>query len=157
VLTFLAWHVAWYATGLGFPEPSDRGGTARAVAYGAQAVIVAMTAVGTILPVALATQWGRRLPRTLLLTLGWIAFGVLGGRTMAGVADTALRLAGARGGLTGLTVEQVMGTASPGQWDWVASYTTDGLFALGAVAFGVATLHFQRATSRTEGSVTPAR
>ena len=150
VIAFLIWHVVWYATGLGFPEPSDRtGAAARIVAYGAQAIIIAMTVTGTLLPLAFGMAWGRRLPRRLLLTLGWTAFVVLGGRTIAGVADTVLRLFGVEGGLTGLTAAQVMGTASPGPWDWIASYTTDVLFTVGAVAFGLATLQFQRATSRS--------
>jgi hypothetical protein len=146
VLTFLLWHVVWYATGLGFPDPSDRTGTARTVAYGAQAAILAMIVVGTALPLALGMAWGRRLPRWLLLTLGWIGFAVLAGRAAAGIADTALRLTGVEGGLTGLTEQQVMGTASPALWDWIAGYTTDALFAAGAVCFGLATLQFRRAT-----------
>jgi hypothetical protein len=150
VLTFLLWHVVWYATGLGFPDPSDRTGAARTIAYAAQAAILAMIVVGTVLPLALGMACGRRLPRRLLLTLGWIGFAVLAGRAVAGIADTALRLTGVEGGLTGLTEEQVMGTASPGLWDWIAGYTTDALFAAGAVCFGLATVQFQRATSRSQ-------
>jgi hypothetical protein len=81
--------------------------------------------------------------------LGWTGFAVLATRTIAGAADTVLRLFGVQGGLTGLTAEQVMGAADPTLWDWIAGYTTDGLFALGAITFGLATLHFHRATSRS--------
>lgn len=157
VIAFLGWHVVWYVTGLGFPDPGDRSGTARADAYGGQAVIIAMTVAGVLLPLAFGMRWGRRIPRWLLLAFGWTGFAVLAVRTIAGAVDTVLRLSGVQGGLTGLTAEQVMGTADPRLWDWIAGYTTDALFAIGAITFGLATLEFQRATGRPDGLDRAAR
>lgn len=144
VLVFLAWHVVWYLTGLGFPTLSNEDSAA---GYLFQVVVIVMTAVGTLLPLAFAMAWGRRLPRWLLLTFGWIGFAVLALRAVTGTVDTLLRVTGVRpNGLTALTLREVMGVEHPTAWDWIASCTTDALFIAGTAAFGLATLTFQRAT-----------
>ncbi|WBB65217.1 hypothetical protein [Micromonospora sp. WMMD812] len=146
VVVFVAWHVVWYLTGLGIPAPSDRNGPARVAVALFQVVVIVMATVGTVLPLAFAMSWGRRLPRWLVVVLGWIGFAVLAVRAMAGVVDTLLRVAGRAIGLTGPDRQRGHGVENPGAWDWIASYTTDALFVAGAVAFGVATRRFQRVT-----------
>ncbi|HEY3506471.1 MAG TPA: hypothetical protein VGN37_27240 [Actinocatenispora sp.] len=148
VLAFLAWHVVWAVTGLGFPQPSDHHGAALILMWGFQAVVVVMVVVGTALPLALARPWGRRVPRWMLLSTAWTGCALLAVRGVAGAGDDVVRAAGYARGLTGMTTAQVLGTAQPSAWMSFASTATDVLFLAGGVAFGLAALTYQRAVPR---------
>jgi hypothetical protein len=146
VLAFLAWHVVWVGTGLAVPSAADHHGSARVVVQVLGVVVLLMTAVGIVLPLALAQSWGRRIPRWILLTLAWAGCALLGSRGVLGVGDDLARATGLLpNGLTGLTAAQVMGTAHPSAWTVVAGYATDALFVLGGVAFGWAAITAIRA------------
>lgn len=151
VLAFLAWHVVWAVTGLGFPRPADHHGTARVLMWGFQAVLVVMVVVGTALPLALARPWGRRVPRWMLLSAAWTGCALLAVRGLAGAGDDAVRAAGNSRGLTGMTTAQVLGTAQPSTWLSFASTATDVLFLAGGLAFGLAARRYQRAVPRRRG------
>jgi hypothetical protein len=145
VMVFLAWHVVWAVTGLGFPTPSDHQGTGRVVAQVFTAVVLIMVVVGILVPLALARPWGRRIPRRMLISAAWAGAVLLGGRGLAGVLDSLGRTTGILPrGLTGLTAAQVMGTAHPSAWALFAGGATDVLFLLGGLAFGLAALGYQR-------------
>jgi hypothetical protein len=104
-----------------------------------------MTAVGIVLPLALAQSWGRRIPRWILLTLAWTGCALLSLRGFVGVADDVLRATGlAPNGLSGLTTAQVMGSEHPSTWTVIAGDATDVLFVLGGLAFGLAAFTYGR-------------
>jgi hypothetical protein len=145
VLVFLAWHVVWVVTGLKVPSAAEHHGSARVVVQVFGVVVLLMTAVGVVLPLALAQSWGRRIPRRILLTLAWSGCALLGVRGLAGVGDDLVRASGLLpNGLTGMTTAQVTGSAHPSTWAVVAAVATDVLFVLGGLAFGWAALSRSR-------------
>ena len=149
VMAFLAWHVVWSATGQPVPSTGRHHGTARVLMWMSTVVVLAMVAAGTALPLALARPWGRRIPRTVLLGAAWTGCALLGARGLAGVADDVVRATGVLpNGLTGLTMEQVSGTAHPSAWTVFAGGCTDLLFTLGGLAFGLAAIAYRRAWRR---------
>ncbi|MDN3354094.1 hypothetical protein [Actinomadura sp. DC4] len=144
VLTFLAWHVVWVATGLRTPSDVHHSGTARVLADLFTVALFVMTVVGTVLPLALAQEWGRRIPRPLLLFAAWTGCVLLGARGLAGVLDDIVRVTGLLpDGLTGLTTEELVGTAHPSAWAVFASGWTDALFVAGGLAFGLAAVTYR--------------
>ena len=157
VLTFLAWHVVWFVTGLRFPQPSHHHGAARMLFWAFDAIIYVMVAVGIALPIALARPWGRRVPRWMLLWAAWIGCALLGARGIAGVGDDVARAIGFSRGLSGMTTAQVMGTGHPSAWPWTAGTATDVLFVAGGLMFGLAALTYQRAYPRRRSAEHPAR
>jgi hypothetical protein len=157
VLIFLAWHVVWAVTGLGFPQPSHFHGAALAVWWAADAIIDVMWAVGIALPLALARPWGRRVPRWMLLWAAWIGCALLGARGIAGAGDEVARAIGFSRGLTGMTTAQVTGTAHPSAWMSFAGAATEVLFVTGGLMFGLAALTYQRAFPRRRSAEHPAR
>jgi hypothetical protein len=154
VLSFFAWHVIWVATDLQTPSEVRHEGTARVLVDAFTVILFVMTAVGTVLPLALAQEWGRRVPRPLLLLGAWTGCVLLGARGVTGVCDDLLRVTGLLPhGLTGLTTEQVVGTAHPSAWMLFASGWTDVLFVAGGLAFGLAAVAYRRPV-HDGGSVT---
>ena len=156
VLTFIAWHVVWYVTGLPFPH-HHWSGSARILMWGADAIGWVIWAVGIVLPVALARPWGHRVPRWMLLWAAWAGCALLGARGISGIADDVVRAIGFSRGLTGMTIAQVMGTAHPSTWQSFAEAATDVLFLAGGLMFGLAALTYQRAFPRRRSAEHPAR
>ncbi|MFC5182055.1 DUF1345 domain-containing protein [Actinomadura harenae] len=145
VMVFLAWHVVWALTGLAWPEASERHGAARVVAEAFSVIVLLMVAVGVALPLALVQAWGRRVPAWMLAAGVWFGCVLLGARGFSGVADAIARATGVLPhGLTGMTTEQVYGSAHPSVWARVAGAVTDVMFAVGGVVFGVAGVAFRR-------------
>jgi hypothetical protein len=145
-MVFLAWHVVWAATGLAFPSTAQHHGIARVLVWVSTVVVLVMVAVGTALPLALAQAWGRRIPRAVLVSLAWTGCALLGARGLMGVGDDVVRATGILpNGLTGMTMEQVSGTAHPSSWELFAGGCTDLLFTVGGLAFGLAAVAYQRA------------
>ncbi|WP_147341191.1 hypothetical protein [Actinomadura logoneensis] len=94
-------------------------------------LVFAMTAAGVVLPPALVQGWGRRLPGWMPAGGAWFGCMLLCARGFSGVADSVVRATGVLPhGLTGMTTEQVFGTAHPSTWARVASAATDVLFAV---------------------------
>ena len=149
VMAFLAWHVVWAATGLAIPSTAQHHGSARVLMWVSTVVVLVMVAVGTVLPLALAQAWGGRIPRPVLVSAAWTGCVLLGARGLMGVADDVVRATGILpNGLTGLTMEQVSGTAHPSAWELFAGGITDLLFTCGGLAFGLAAIAYQRAWHR---------
>jgi len=97
-----------------------------------------MKVLGAVLALALVQPWGWRLPRPLLLVLGWGAAAVLtlyGGVNVAGEALTA------------------SGLIRPGTVDWKSLlwhlYVWDMSFLVWGVLFGLAAWYHTWATSRS--------
>lgn len=116
IVVFDALHVYWELGGrFGFgdqadPLPSAETAWQRVFA----AVVLALFVVGTVLPLAFVQRWGRRIPRRILITMAWVAAGLLTVRAVAAFVDDAMRTVfGSPTGLTGLTYEQLLGTAAP--------------------------------------------
>jgi hypothetical protein len=131
---FILWHGYWALGGdfgfgdqeSGFPDA----GWAFTVAVGA------MFAAGLAVPYAVARGLG---PRRLLTGLLWAGAAVLLLRGAAGLADDALRFSGAsETGLTGLSDEQVLGSADPSAYTIWSTVGIDAFFALGGALFAFA-------------------
>jgi hypothetical protein len=149
VMAFLAWHVVWAVTGLAIPSTAQHHGVAGVLMWVSTVAVLVMVAVGTALPLALAQAWGRRIPRPVLLSTAWAGCVLLGARGLMGVGDDVVRATGILpNGLTGLTMEQVSGTAHPSAWELFAGGFTDLLFTGGGLAFGLAALAYQHAWHR---------
>lgn len=101
-------------------------------------VVAAMFVAGLVVPLTLVQEWGRRVPRRLLLALMWIGAVVLGARGGLGLLDGMLRGLGADGGLTGLSYEQTLGHAHPTAYALWSSAAIDLLFLVGGVLFATA-------------------
>jgi uncharacterized protein DUF3995 len=139
---FIAWHGYWALGGdfgfgdqeAGFPDTtSDLAGWAFTVSVGA------MFAAGLVVPLAVMRGRG---PRRLVLGLLWAGAAVLAARGLAGLADDALRFTGlAERGLSGLSNEQVLGTAHPSAYTIWSTVGLDAFFAVGAALFCLAALH----------------
>jgi hypothetical protein len=135
MVVFAAFHVYWLLGGRfglagPIPEPSLDVFTI---------AVAAMFAAGLVLSLATAHPWGRRLPARMLIAALWTACAVLTLRGLAGVVDDLVRTAGILpNGLTGLTLEQTLGTATPltrARW---AGRITDWYFTLGGLLFALA-------------------
>ncbi|HEU5109870.1 MAG TPA: DUF3995 domain-containing protein [Micromonosporaceae bacterium] len=138
MVIFDAFHVYWELGGrFGFGDQSDplpEGDTAAQRIFGA--IILALFVLGTALPLALVQRWGRRIPRWILLTMAWVAAGLLTVRAVAAFVDDAMRtLFGSATGLTGMTYEQLLGTANPSAYTLWSARAIDLYFFLGGVLF----------------------
>lgn len=143
VVVFTTFHVYWYLGGrfgLGdapnlLPEVSLDPFTV---------AVWAMFATGLVLPLAITQRWGRRIPRGLLLAGLWTGCAVLILRGLAGVVDDLLRTSGlAANGITGLTYEQVTGSANPSANTMWSGRAIDWYFTLGGLLFGAAALTYR--------------
>jgi hypothetical protein len=106
-LAFIAFHAYWYLGGrVGFGDQADPlpGAPTSPGDWIFYIVTGGMFAAGLAVPSALASPWGRRLPRRLLVWSMWIGCAVLVARGGSGFLDDGLRFTGLLDtGLTGLT------------------------------------------------------
>lgn len=167
-VAFTAMHVYWYLGGrVGFGDQSDPLPPAPSALrdWIFDVVVVAMFAVGLAVPVAFTRRWGKRVPRAVIVWLMWIGALVLLARGGAGLVDDLLRFTGLHdGGLTGLSTEDVLGSAAPSTSTRVSSVAVDTVFLLGGLLFGRTALLARSATwavadsrSRTAGSTADVR
>lgn len=138
VVVFDAFHVYWAIGGrFGFgdqtdPLPSDD--TAAGRVFGV--VVLVMFVLGTVLPLAFVQGWGRRIPQWILVTMAWVAAGLLTVRAVAAFIDDAMRtLFGSATGLSGLTYEQLLGTADPSAYTLWSARAIDLYFFIGGVLY----------------------
>ena len=100
--------------------------------------VVAMFAAGLVIPLALARRVG---PRRLLVWLMWAGAAVLVARGLVGLTDDVLRFSGlVETGLSGLSDEQVLGTADPSAYTIWSVFGLDAFFVAGGLLFGRAAL-----------------
>ncbi len=146
IVVFDALHVYWELGGrFGFGDQTDPLPTAQTAAQWVFTVLVlVLFALGTVLPLAFVQAWGRRIPRWILLTMAWVAAVLLSLRALAAFADDAMRTVfGSSTGLTGLTYEQLLGTATPSAYTLWSARAIDFYFLLGGILYG-ATAWFAR-------------
>jgi hypothetical protein len=147
VVVFDAFHVYWELGGrFGFgdqrdPLPSGNTAAQRILAW----MVLALFVVGTALPLALVQPWGRRFPRWALITMAWIAAGLLTVRAVAAFMDDAMRtMFGSATGLSGLTYEQLLGTANPSAYTLWSARAIDVYFFVGGVLYATTAWLAQR-------------
>jgi hypothetical protein len=133
---FIAWHGYWALGGdfgFGDQEAAIPDTTSRASGLIFTVAVVGMFAAGIVVPLAVMRGWG---PRRLLAALLWAGAAILAARGFAGLADDGLRFSGlAERGLSGLTNEQVLGSAHPSAYTIWSTVGIDAFFSLGAVLF----------------------
>lgn len=149
VVVFDAFHVYWAFGGkLGFgdePESSIEPPVDSLSSWIFVIITGGMFVVGTIVPLALYQDWGRRVPAWMLSWCCWIAAVILLLRGVSAWIDTALRGTGlVRNGLTGLTYKQETGLAHPSFFTLFSTSTIDTYFALGGAIFLVAAIAHRR-------------
>ena len=142
---FIAWHGYWALGGdFGFGD-RESGFPDAGLLF--TAVVSAMFAAGLAVPLAVIRDVG---PRRLLAGLLWAGAAVLAARGLSGLADDALRFTGlAETGLTGLSNEQVLGSADPSAYTIWSTVGIDAFFIAGALLFGRAARHAQPWRIRT--------
>ena len=132
---FIVWHGYWALGGdfgfgdqeAGMPTVSSASGW---IFMGA---VSAMFAAGLAVPLAVAREVG---PRRLLVGLLWAGAAVLLVRGAAGAVDDVLRFSGlVETGLTGLTDEEVLGSAHPSAYTIWSTVGLDSFFAAGGLLF----------------------
>jgi hypothetical protein len=138
VLIFDAFHVYWELGGrFGFgdqPDPLPHDDTTVQKILGV--ILLALFVLGTALPVALVQPWGRRIPRWILVTMAWVAAGLLTVRAVAAFVDDAMRMwFGSATGLSGMTYEQLVGTADPSAYTLWSARAIDLYFLVGGVLY----------------------
>jgi hypothetical protein len=153
VVVFDAFHVYWELGGrFGFGDQADplpSGDTAVKRIVGG--VVLVLFVLGTALPLALVQRWGRRIPRWTLLTMAWVAAGLLTARAMAAFIDDAMRtLFGSATGLSGLTYEQLLGTANPSAYTLWSARAIDVYFFIGGVLYATTARFAKRQRSLAE-------
>jgi hypothetical protein len=143
MVVFAAFHAYWLLGGhFGLagpiPEPSLDVFTI---------AVATMFAAGLVVPLAAARPWGRRLPAWMLVAALWTGSALLTLRGLAGVVDDLVRTTGILpNGLTGLTLEQTLGTASPATSAMWTGRVTDWYFTLGGLLFALAAVEQTRGT-----------
>jgi Protein of unknown function (DUF3995) len=137
---FIVWHGYWALGGdFGF---GDREAEFPDAGLLFTIVVSAMFAAGIAVPLAVIRDLG---PRRLLAGLLWAGAAVLAARGLAGLVDDALRLGGlAETGITGLTDEEVLGSADPSAYTIWSTVGIDSFFLAGGLLFGRAARHANR-------------
>lgn len=144
-VVFTAFHVYWSLGGrFGLGDAPD---LIPAASFDVWTVATGvMFVAGMTVPLAIIHPWGRWIPRWMLLAALWAGCAVLALRGLAGVLDDILRTSGlATNGLTGLTYEQVTGTAHPSATTLWSARAINCYFTLGGLLFGLSALSYQRA------------
>lgn len=146
---FIAWHGYWALGGdFGFGDQQSAfpDTTSSSTGWIFTIGVVGMFVAGLAVPLALVRGVGRR---RLLVGLMWAGAVVLAARGLSGLVDDALRFTGlVETGLSGLSDEQVLGTARPSAHTIWSTIGIDVFFAAGALLFGRAALR-ARATDGT--------
>ena len=138
-LLFIVWHGYWALGGdfgFGDAEAGIPDTTSTVAGWIFTVVVSGMFAAGLAVPLAVARGAG---PRRLLVALLWAGGVILAARGSTGLLDDVLRFGGlAETGLSGLSDEQVLGTADPSAYTVWSTVGLDGYFLLGGLLFGLA-------------------
>jgi hypothetical protein len=155
IVVFDLLHVYWELGGrFGFGDQTDPLPSAETGGQWAfTAVVLVLFAIGTVLPLAFLQRWGRRIPPWVLITMAWVAAVVLSLRAVAAFVDDAMRTVfGSATGLTGLTYEQLLGTATPSAYTLWSARGIDLYFLLGGLLYGATAWYARRErTGRASG------
>jgi len=146
---FVVWHGYWALGGdfgfgdqqSGFPDT-----TSSVAGWAFSAVVVGMFVAGLAVPLALARGAG---PRRLLVGLMWAGAAVLAARGIVGLVDDGLRFTGLHeSGLSGLSDQEVLGTAHPSAYTMWSTVGIDAFFAAGGLLFARAARRARREAQR---------
>jgi len=147
IVVFDALHVYWELGGrFGFGDQTDPLPSAETAGQRIFTIVVpTLFVIGTVLPLAFVQRWGRRIPRWILITMAWVAAGLLTVRAVAAFIDDAMRTVfGSPTGLTGLTYEQLVGTAAPSAYTLWSARAIDLYFLVGGVLYGATAWYARR-------------
>jgi len=139
VIVFFAFHVYWYAGGafgragaLPALVPDSVGG------WIFEVLVVSAFPLGAGVCLAIARGWPRGSMRRAAAVVVWLGCALLALRGGSGLVDDLTRAAGLLpNGITGLSLEETMGTAHPSASELWSSYATDAYFAVGGLIFGL--------------------
>ena len=139
VIVFFAFHVYWYAGGafgragaLPALVPDSVGG------WIFEVLVVSAFPLGAAVCLAIARGWPRGSMRRAAAVVVWLGCALLALRGGSGLVDDLTRAAGLLpNGITGLSLEETMGTAHPSASELWSSYATDAYFAVGGLIFGL--------------------
>lgn len=151
VAVFIAFHVYWAFGGkFGFGDATQTEPTVDSAAKWVFTILVdLMFLVGTVAPLALYQDWGRRIPAWMLAWSCWIGAAILLLRGFSGVLDTSLRGTGlVRNGLTGLTYKEELGVTHPSAYTFICGTAIDLYFTVGGVLFLAAAIAYRRSRHR---------
>jgi hypothetical protein len=159
IVVFDGLHVYWELGGrFGFGDQADPLPSAQTVEQWVfSGVVLALFVVGTVLPLAFVQRWGRRIPRWILIAMAWVAAGLLTVRAVVAFVDDAMRTVfGSSGGLTGLTYEQLLGTATPSGYTLWSARAVDLYFLVGGVVYGATAWYARRRVDGQSDSPRPS-
>jgi uncharacterized protein DUF3995 len=146
---FVAWHGYWALGGdfgFGDQEAAFPDTTSTLAGWSFSIAVVGMFAAGLAVPLAVARGIG---PRRVLAGLLWAGAAVLAARGVVGLLDDALRFTGlAETGVSGLSDEQVLGTADPSAYTIWSTIGLDAFFLAGGLLFGRAGSHTSTTSTR---------
>ena len=134
---FTAMHAYWYLGGrIGFGDapnplparPGSLGGWIFTI------VVALMFATGLAVPIVLLRDTDQGVLRCLLVASLWIGCLILLARGTSGLVDVAVRGLGiSTGGITGLTYQDLFGTAHPSTYTLISGDIIDAYFFLGGI------------------------
>ena len=133
---FVVWHGYWALGGdfgfgdqqSGFPDT-----TSSLAGWVFSTAVAGMFVAGLAVPLALMRGAG---PRRLLVGLMWAGAAVLAARGIVGLVDDVLRFTGLQEtGLSGLSNQEVLGTARPPAYTIWSTIGIDAFFAAGGLLF----------------------
>jgi hypothetical protein len=137
-VAFTAWHVYWALGGdfgFGDQESAVPLSTSSIMGWLFTIAVFGMFVAGLVVPLVAAYGAGRR--RRLLTGLLWAGAAVLAARGIVGVVDDVLRFSGlVETGLSGMSDEQVLGTAHPSAYTVWSTIGLDVVFLAGGLLFG---------------------
>jgi hypothetical protein len=100
-------------------------------------VVAAMFPIGIAVPVVLIRDRTRGGGRRVLVLLLWAGCLLLMLRGVSGLVDDLVRDVGLSGtGITGLTDQDIFGTAHPSIYSMISTASIDGYFTLGGLLYG---------------------
>ncbi len=144
---FIGWHGYWALGGdFGFGDQQSAfpDTTSSLAGWMFSIAVVGMFVAGLAVPLALAREAG---PRRLLTGLMWAGALVLAARGVVGLVDDGLRFSGLQEtGLSGLSDQEVLGTAHPSAYTIWSTVGIDVFFAAGGLLFARAALAVRKAS-----------
>jgi hypothetical protein len=100
-------------------------------------VVALMFVIGIAVPIALLRDTGHGVFRHLLVASLWTGCLVLLARGSSGLIDDAVRAIGiSSSGITGLSYQDILGTAHPSTYTLISGATIDAYFLIGGILYG---------------------
>jgi EmrB/QacA subfamily drug resistance transporter len=151
VVLFFAFHVYWYLGG-SFLSPGKLPGWPHSLVGWIFTVLVAVAfPLGALVCLAIARGWPRGRLALATATIVWLGCALLLLRGGAGVLDDLTRATGLlTNGLTGLSVKETTGTASPSTYAQLSGWAIDAYFLVGGIIFGTVGMRYRALGQRSQ-------